>query len=242
MKKWMRFMVLAAMPVALLTSCDDDDDDTIAPGQTDEAMVMVVHASPDAGAVDLLVDDEVAGANLSYPDNTDYLTVEAGDRDLKVNAAGTQTTVLNTTFDFDDDDFYTVFALGTIAEDDDADLGLLVVTDDLSAPATGNAKVRFAHLSPDAPDVDIVNVTDPANESVLFDAQSYRDVTAFASVPAGTYNLEVRTDAGGTAVLPLNGIVLEAGKIYTVFANGFVTPPTGNTNALGAEIIEHKTE
>lgn len=240
MKKWMRFMVLAVLPVAMLTSCDDDDDDTIPPVQTGEAMVMVVHASPDADAVDFLVDDEVAGANLSYPDNTDYLTVEAGDRDLKVNAAGTQTTVLNTDFDFDDEKFYTVFAAGTVAEDDDADLSLLVLTDDLSAPASGNAKVRFVHLAPDAPAVDIVNVTDPANESVLFDAQSYRDATAFASVPAGTYNLEVRTDNGGTAVLPLNGIVLEAGKIYTVFANGFVAPPTGNTNTLGAEIIEHK--
>jgi hypothetical protein len=242
MKKWMKFMVLAVMPVAMLTSCDDDDDNPISPGQDDEAMVMVVHASPDAGAVDLLVDNVVAGANLSYPDNTGYLTVEKGDRDIKVNAAGTQTTVINTTFDFEDDTFYTVFAAGTVAEDDDADLGLLVLTDDLTAPTTGNAKVRFVHLAPDAPAVDIVNVTDPANEAVLFDAQNYRDATAFASVPAGTYNLEVRTDAGGTTVLPLNDIVLEAGKIYTVFANGFVTPPTGNTNALGAEIIEHKTE
>lgn len=241
MKKWMRFMVLAAMPVAMLTSCDEDGDDDVIV-QEDEARVMVVHASPDAPAVDLLVDDEEVAADLTYPENTGYLTVEAGSRNIKVNLAGTSTSVIDAEGNFVKDQSYTVFAIGTADETDAADIGALVLQDDLTAPAAGNAKVRFVHLSPDAPDVDIVNITDPTNEAVLFDGQGYSEASTFASVPAGTYNLEVRTDADGTVVLPLNGIMLEAGKIYTVFANGFVTLPTGNTNALNVEIIEHETE
>jgi hypothetical protein len=58
--------------------------------------------------------------------------------------------------------------------------------------------------------------------------------SVFTPVPAGTYNFDVR--AGGSSVLPLNGIVLQAGKIYTVFARGIV----GNTTTpLGATIIVH---
>ena len=62
--------------------------------------------------------------------------------------------------------------------------------------------------------------------------------TAFTPLDAGTYNLEVRVAGTTPPVLPLPGIVLQAGKIYTVFAKGFL----GGTGAeaLGAEIIVNK--
>ena len=243
MKRLMRFMVLAVLPAAMLVSCDDDDDDVIV--QKDTANVMVVHAAPDAPGVDLLIDDaKVNSSTLNYLGNTAYFKVEAGNRGLKVNSAGTATTVLNGNYNFIKDKNYTIFAKGTTIQDDPAELGLLIVEDDLTAPASGNAKVRFVHLSPDAPAVDIVNVTDAANQIVLFDAQSFEDVSSFASVPAGTYNLEVRADDGG-AVIPIEGLTglqLTAGKIYTVIARGFVTPPQGNTNTLGVQIIENKMQ
>lgn len=236
MKKWMRLMMLAAVPTVMLTSCDEDGDDNIVVDE-EEARVMVVHASPDAPGVDLFVDDtKVNTSALTFPNNTGYLTVPAGTRAIRVNAAGTTTTVIDGDIDFDDDESYTIFATGSLGSND---IQPLVLEDDLTAPASGSAKVRFVHLSPDAPAVDIVNVTDAANEAVLFDAQEFRDASGFTSVPAGTYNLEVRLDADGTTVLPLNGIQLQSGKIYTIFARGFVQAPEGNTNTLGAQIIEH---
>ncbi|MBB6611404.1 DUF4397 domain-containing protein [Pontibacter sp. Tf4] len=236
-KNWMRLMMLAVLPAVMLAGCDDDGDDNPVTPTVKEANVMVVHASPDAPGVDLLVDNvKVNTSALTFPNNTGYLTVPAGSRNIKVNATGTSTSVIDGTVDLLDKGNYTIFATGSLGADD---IEPLILTDDLTAPTAGNAKIRFVHLSPDAPAVDIVNVTDVANESVLADGISFRDATAFASVPAGTYNLEVRTDADGTVVLPVNGIVLESGKIYTVFARGFVQTPQGNTNTLGVEIIEH---
>ena len=59
---------------------------------------------------------------------------------------------------------------------------------------------------------------------------------AFAPVDAGTYKFDVRVAGTSTSVLTtLNNITLQAGKIYTVFANGIV----GGTPALGAKIILH---
>jgi hypothetical protein len=54
-------------------------------------------------------------------------------------------------------------------------------------------------------------------------------------VDAGSYNLEVRAAGTNTVVLSIPGIALTAGKIYTVFAKGFL----GGTGvqALGAQII-----
>ena len=110
-------------------------------------------------------------------------------------------------------------------------ISALVLTDDLTAPASGKAHVRFVHLSPNAPAVDIA-VTGGA---VVFPNNSFKGSTAFAPLDAGTYDLEVRVAGTNTVALPLPGIVLEAGKIYTVFAKGFL----GGTGAeaLGAQII-----
>lgn len=234
-KNWMRLMALAIMPAVMLVSCDEDDDDTLP--QQDEARVMVVHASPDAPGVDLYVDDvKVNSTALVYPNNTGYLTVEAGNREIRVNATGTTTSVIEGSLNFIKDQNYSIFATGSLTAND---IEPLVLTDDLTAPASGNAKVRFVHLSPDAPTVDVA-VT--GETTPLFDAQDFRDATGFISVPAGTYDLEVRLDSDNSVVLPVADVQLQAGKIYTIFAKGFVTLPTGNTNALGAEIIEHEVE
>ena len=52
---------------------------------------------------------------------------------------------------------------------------------------------------------------------------------------AGTYNLEVRAAGTNTVALPLPNITLTAGKIYTVFAKGFLGG--AGAQALGAQVI-----
>ncbi|MBX0333531.1 DUF4397 domain-containing protein [Pontibacter sp. HSC-14F20] len=226
MKKWMKIMMLAMLPVLVLTSCDDDDDDMAV---IESANVMVVHASPDAPGVDLLVDNnKVNTAALTFPNNTGYLEVPAGRRNVKVNAAGTSTTVINANLDLERNMNYSVFAINTLSN-----IEPLVLMDDLTAPASGNAHVRFVHLSPDAPAVDIAVTDGP----VLFSNSSFKQASAFTPVPAGSYNLEVRLAGTETVVLALPNVQVSGGRIYTVFARGFVAPPASNTNSLGAEII-----
>lgn len=191
-----------------------------------KANVMSVHASPDAPAVDLLVDNSVAGSNLAYPNNTGYLQVKPGTRNLKINVAGTTTTVIDENLRLSPAASYSVFATGPVAG-----IAPLVLTDNLAAPAAGKAHVRFVHLSPDAPAVDVA----VQGGAVVFGNKSFRDYTDFTPLGAGTYDLEVRLAGTNTVVLPLPGITLEAGRIYTVFARGFVAG--AGAQALGAGII-----
>jgi hypothetical protein len=190
------------------------------------ANVLVAHASPDAPAVDLLVDDMVAGSGLTFPNNTGYLAVTAGTRNLKVNAAGTSTSVINADLSFTKDMNYTIFAVDTLDN-----IGALVLEDDLSAPASGQAHVRFVHLSPNAPAVDITT----SAGGMVFPDNSFKEFTAFTPLAAGSYDLEVRVAGTTTVALALPGIALEDGKIYTIFARGLL----GGTGAqaLGAQII-----
>lgn len=216
------FLLLST--IIVFSSCDKDDDKTY-------ANVLVTHASPDAPGVDLLIDnDKQNSAALTYPNNTGYLDVESGTRNIKINVAGTSTTVINADLTLTKDVNYSIFAIDSVA-----DISAIVFTDDLTSPASGKAHVRFIHLSPDAPAVDVAVASSGA---VVFGDVAFTEGTAFAPLDAGTYNLDVRVAGTSTVALVLPAITLQAGKIYTVFAKGFLAG-TG-AQALGAEIIVNK--
>ncbi len=227
-------VTFATVFASVLVSCKKDKKDDPAPTpEPTFAKVLVTHASPNAPGVDLLIDDtKVNTAALTYPSSTAYLQVKSGTRNVKVNAAGTSTSVINANVPFTENKNYSLFAIDSLSK-----ISALLVEDDLTAPAAGKAHVRFIHLSPGAPAVDVAVTGGP----VVFGNVSFKGGTAFTPLTAGSYNLEVR--AAGTvppaspAVLLLPNITLTAGKIYTVFAKGFLTG-TG-TQALGAQIISN---
>jgi hypothetical protein len=199
-----------------------------------DANIMAVNASPDAPAVDLLVEGMAAGEGLEFPQNTGYLPILSGSRNIKINVAGTSTTVIEADLSFETGGSHTsVFAIDEVAA-----IRPLVFTDDLTEAAAGKAHVRFVHLSPDAPNVDVAL----AGSTVLFGNVAFGEADnggIFTPLPAGTYDLEVRVAGTDTVVLPLPGITLEEGRIYTVFAKGFAAPAAGEPE-LGAEIIVNK--
>jgi len=222
--------LILALIVSLLTltfiGCDDEETPVSPTPLPSNSLVKVVHASPDAPGVDLLVDNTIAGTNLTFPNNTGYLTVPSGTRNVKVNVTGTSSTVIEANLNLMKDVNYSVFAVNSVAN-----IEAIVIEDDLTAPAQGKAHVRFVHLSPDAPAVDIT-LTDG---TVVFGNKSFKEFTAFTPLDAGSYDLEVRVAGTTTVALDLPVISLEAGKIYTVFAKGFLS---GNgAQQLGAEII-----
>jgi len=209
--------------------CDDEETPVTPTPLPSNSLVKVVHASPDAPGVDLLVDNTVAGTNLTFPNNTGYLTVPSGTRNVKVNVTGTMTTVIEANVPFMQASNYSVFAVNSVSN-----IEPLLIEDDLTAPAQGKAHVRFIHLSPDAPAVDIT-LTDG---TVVFGNRAFKDFTAFTPLDAGSYDLQVRVAGTPNVALDLPGITLEAGKIYTVFAKGFLNGV--GQQELGAEIIVNK--
>ena len=216
---------LAVLGIAMV-SCEKDDENP------PQSRLMVVHASPNAPNVDVRVNNNVALQNVPYPANSDYLSTNSGATNIKVSPAGTTTYVIDANVDLASGMSYSVFAIDEVSK-----IKAAVVSDNLGTPASGKAHVRFFHFSPNAPAVDIAVAGGP----VLFSNREFNDQSTnaslanFAPVDAGTYNLEVRLAGTNTVVLPLPNITLTSGKIYTVFAKGFVEG-TG-TQALGAQII-----
>lgn len=212
-------------------SCDKDDDDDVAA----QAQVMVVHASPNAPAVDVRINNAVALSSVAYPGNSAYTPLPAGTTNIKVSPAGTTTYVIDANENLAANTNYSVFAIDSVSK-----IKAAVVTDNLTAPASGKAHIRFFHFSPNAPAVDIAVTGGP----VLFSNRTFNDqatntaLSNFTPVDAASYNLEVRLAGTNTVVLSVPNVPVTAGKIYTVFARGFVTG-TG-AQALGAQLIVNK--
>lgn len=186
------------------------------------ARVRVVHASPDAPAVDVYLDGQRVLSGVEYKMASDYLPVPAGEHTVQVFAAGadpqTDSPVIDANVTLDAGIDYTVAAVGTLSE-----IKPLVLTDDNAAPAAGKAHVRVVHASPDAPAVDVAVQGGP----VLFSDLAFGEAAGLAPVDAGTYDLEVRPAGTTDVALPLNGVQLQAGKIYTVMAVGLLNGSPG---------------
>ncbi len=105
---------VAAADAAKLTAVVAvDSTDTPEAGK---AWVRVLHASPDAPAVDVKVNDADALTDVAFGTISDYLPVDAGTYNIKVCAAGTDTCVIDADLTFADGTRTTVAATNLLAD------------------------------------------------------------------------------------------------------------------------------
>jgi len=207
----LRTLALAGFALLSVAACSDDD--TTSPTPT--ARVRVVHASPNAPNVDVLVDDATALTNVPYRTASDFLPVNAGSRRLRVRATGTTTTVIDATVALAGQQSYTVLATGLLAG-----IQPLVVLDTLTAPAAGQVKVRVIHGAPAAAGVDVYVTAPGASIAAISPTLAnvpFRGVSNYLTVPAGSY--QIRVTPTGTKTVAIDATVaLTAGQIRTVVA------------------------
>ena len=180
----------------------------------DTAMVRVLHASPDAPAVDVWVDGSKVLSDVAFKGLSSYLKVPAGAHNIQVVVAGTTTpAVIDATPTFEAGKQYTVAATGFVAS-----IAPQVYVDNGKA-VDGSAKLRVVHLSPDAPAVDVA-VKGQTPEQAPVKNLVFPNATDYLTLPPATYDFEVRLAGTTTVALPLNGVDLAGGTNYTVFAVG----------------------
>jgi len=198
----------ASTPLNAIISVDDPA------GNMGGARVRVVHASPDAPAVDVWVEGTRVFEDVDFEEITDFVEVPAGTYNVQVVPAGaTEPVVIEADLSLMAATDYTVIATDLLAS-----ITPVVLTASGGGPAAGNVWVRFFHGSPDAPAVDIAVTGGP----VLFGNVAFQSGTDYLEVPAGTYDLEARVAGTMNVALALPGIELQDGMVYTAYATGLV--------------------
>ncbi len=185
-------------------------------GQEGDACLNIIHASPDAPAVDVYVDAKMALGDLAFGETSGWVAVPAGEHQVQVTATGAEleTAVIDADVTLEGGAAYKVAATGPLAE-----IEPQVYQVNLSALGTDDepmARVRVVHASPDAPAVDVA----VKGGDLLIEELTFPDVSDYLLVPAASYDLEVRPTGTTDVALDLPRVAFDAGMVYTIYAIG----------------------
>jgi hypothetical protein len=254
------FNIIAISAGFLLASCDKQALELTAQSS---ATVAFIHAAPTpppqppslAPAVDILVDNQLANGSrrLSYGlvsagggvgNGGAYMPIAPGSRSIKLSPDSGKVNFINATLQFDAKKAYTVVAYDTLPVSGAQTLRAVQLTDDLTVPTGTNVHVRFLHLAPLAPAVDVTLLrTGSSPDSVTLTNRSYLGATpnaatlsAFTPIPGATaYTLRVKLAGTQTVVFTTSlGANLTSGRIVTLAAIG-----SARGQALGAMALRH---
>ena len=203
----------------------------------DTGLLRLAHLSPDTPPVDVYVDSVSSpGAGQSFPGVgygtvSDYQQVPPGSYAISMRQAGADPNsppVLSTTVEVGVGQARTVAGVGPFA-----DLGLEVLEDDLTTPATGSARVRVVAAAASAEQLAVAL----ADGSSVATGLAFSETSDYVEVPAGATTLQV-TPAGGQPVsLPVD---VAGGSVYSVLVldspnGGLSVRPT--LDAAGAAAV-----
>lgn len=182
------------------------------------AMVRVLHGSPDAPSVDVFVNDAKVDAlsGAEFGQITGFVSVPAGTYSIKVCATADNSICPIGPVDltFAAGKKYTVAASDLLASID------ANVFEDSTNPAADKASVRVVHLSADTPAVDVLTQDGSAK---VVENLAYPNAAGYLELAPATYDLKVCLNSDNTvcpdAVDP-DPLALSAGTAYTVWAIG----------------------
>jgi uncharacterized protein DUF4397 len=179
----------------------------------DVGYVRLAHLSPDTPNVDVYLTAVGGGTprvfpGVGYGTVSSYLAVPAGTYAVAMRPSGAPATdppVLTTDVTVVAGRAYLVAGVGT-----HADLGLKVITDDLSPPPSGKAKVRVVQASVRAPVLDVAIQGGPTIASGV----GFASTTDYLTVDPGRWTLTVRgTNAGPSGTVSVR---LRSGDVYSL--------------------------
>ncbi len=180
-----------------------------------DASVRVVHGSPDAPAIDVIVDGAVVVENLAFGEATEYTQISEGTHQLQVVPTGqaAESAVIDREIELDEGGAY-VFAVSGLLNDIDSHLFEVDLSgDDMDAD---QARVRLLHLAPETDSVDVY----VAGGDELIDDANFPDASGYTTVDAGTYDLEVREHDSDVVAVTVPDIVVREGGVYDLVLMG----------------------
>ena len=227
----------------VLAACDDDDD-------VPQTGLRVIHASPDAPKVNVLLDGEAVLTEVDYKGGSGLNSLDRGTYDITVDAitpAGDATVITVNDAILDADTDYTVLAIGKVAN---STLAPLVLANPDTAVPSGQARAQAVHGAPDAPAVSVY-VTAPGADlagATALGTFSFGEDLGPVEVPAGDYQIRVTLAGNPAAVVYDAGTVALAGgaDLLLVAVANTTTGPAPitllvNDGATQAELLDVAT-
>lgn len=175
--------------------------------------VRFMHGSPGSSRLDVYTGGRRVASNLHYGRHSDYHVMPEGDHEYSLYPAGRRfRPIVRSRVVIGPIRRYTIAVSGYPRR-----VILLPVPDLVPAAAPGMVYIKFVHLSPNAPNLDLIL----PDGTALFSNIGYNGRTAYIPLSPGSYTLQV-VATGSVRVLMTVPANLASGGAYTVYGLGLM--------------------
>jgi hypothetical protein len=177
--RWVRSCVamVCAASILLIAGC----------GGGGKTRFRFMNAVPDESNLEVLVNGTSVASNVAYGTTNGYQSVTSGSQQVVIEPSGSSTALLTQSITFSSGTDTTV-----IASNFSSNISTFVLTDDNSAPASGNFKLRIVNCAPGLGGADVYIVT-PATDlntvSPTLSNLGFNSASGYQSLTAGAYEI-----------------------------------------------------
>jgi len=185
-------------------------------GSSGNANIRFVNVTPDESSLDFLINGTSLATGVSYGTTSGYKSVSPGSQHLQVEATGTTTPIIDTTTTAASGAYLSLFSLNYSFA-----ISNVILTDDNSAPASGDFKLRIVNASPGLGPQDVyiqpagtdISTVSPTVSSLGFGAAS-----GYSALAAGNYEVFFTPPGQKFVNVDSGSIAFSAGQIRTGLA------------------------
>lgn len=177
-----------------------------------KAYLRMLHACPDAPAVDVYLDDDIVVENLEYGKFTSYFTVDPGRYNLLIYPTGTsENAIIKEVITIDNNIINTVAVIGLPTSPK-----LLKINEPKQDITNGKAALRFVNLSYNSSPVDVIL----PNGKKLFSNVDYEQIEDYIELAEDKYSIKIVDSATSKDLLYVPNINLKSSRFYTIYLIG----------------------
>lgn len=175
--------------------------------QQEEAKIRILHTSTDSTNIDFYINGKRVIKDLPFKNASTDLALKPGKYHIDIYPAGNMVdSVLNKKITVEPGKSYTLAIIDPVKK------MRLLMYENFPSVHANEAKVRFIHLSPDSPKLDIA----VKNRNVIFAGIAYKQATEYMGLMPMTVDLEAREAGSKTVLLPIDKLHFKAYESYTI--------------------------
>ncbi|PEB51045.1 hypothetical protein CON65_10095 [Bacillus pseudomycoides] len=175
--------------------------------------IRIFHASSHTPPIDILVNGQRVIKNISFKQLSPYFSLAQGQYRIDIVPVDNETPIFSALVPMMGNHSYTLAVLGN-----NSHIQLQPMLDNTHLPS-GQAKIRFAHLSPDTP---VVNVSLKDGDH-LFENVLFKQITDYLQVSPGTADIEISLADTKKILVTIPKVKVEPNTIYTISLVGYST-------------------
>jgi len=173
----------------------------------------LMNAVPDESNLEVLVNGTAVASTVAYGTSTGYQTVKSGSQQVVIEPSGTSTALLTQSISFSSGTDTTV-----IVSNFSSNIGALVLSDDNSAPSSGDFKLRIVNSAPGLGPVDVyvvdpgtdLNTVSPTLSNIGFDSAS-----GYQSLAAGSFEIVFTLAGQKFPAIDTGSLTFSSGQVRT---------------------------